>query len=67
MEKSGKESNKGAGCIAIAILLGISWGLPSLIRGNGFFNGIQSNIQAGIYLGVIALIGYALFKIFVDK
>ncbi|MGO2357089.1 hypothetical protein [Mesonia sp.] len=67
MEESEKKSNKGAGCITIPILLGICWGLPSLIRGKGFLNGIQSNIEAGISLGVIALIGYALFKIFIDK
>lgn len=67
MEESDKESNKGAGCIAIAIFLVIPWGLSSLIKGKGFFHGIQENIQAGIYLGGIALIGYALFKIFIDK
>lgn len=67
MEESEKKSNNGTGCITIAILVGICWGLPSLISGKGFFNGIQTNIQAGIYLGVIALIGYALFKIFIDK
>lgn len=67
MDESGKKSNKAYGCITIAIVIGVLWGLPSLISGNGFFNGILSNIQAGIYLGVIALIGYALFKIFIDK
>uniref|UniRef100_UPI004049BEDA hypothetical protein n=1 Tax=Gelidibacter sp. TaxID=2018083 RepID=UPI004049BEDA len=67
MEESEKKSNKGTGCIVIAILLGISWGLPSLISGDGFFKGIESNIQAGFYLAIIALIGYAVFKIFLDK
>lgn len=67
MKESEKKSNKGVVCITIAILVGIFWGLPSLISGKGFFNGIQSNIQAGIYLGVIVLIGYALFKIFIHK
>jgi hypothetical protein len=62
MSEPKKDSKTG--CIVIAILLGLSWGIPSLIGGHGFFNGIHENILAAIKLGAIFLIGYGLFEIF---
>lgn len=66
MSKSQKES-KTIGCFVIIVLLGISRGIPSLIRGEGFLNGITGNIEAGFYLFIIALIGYAIYKLFLEK
>lgn len=61
-----KKDSKG-GCIIILILLGISWGIPSLISGKGFFNGIEENITAGFMLGVIALLAYVVYKLFLEE
>lgn len=61
MANSDKGSKVG-GYIFIVIIFLILWGIPSMIRGEGFLNGIMSNLKAGIALGAIALIGYAILE-----
>lgn len=64
---SESKDNKNAGCVVIAILLCLSWGIPSLISGNGFLNGIKENIFAAITLSVIGLCAFVVYKIFLEK
>lgn len=68
MSKS-KENNKSdnLGCLTLVIFFGFSWGIPSLIRGNGFFDGIKENVLAGISLGVLGLSIYGFYKFFIEK
>lgn len=60
MSKS-TESKKGW-YVVIAILLSFSWGIPSLIRGEGFLNGIKENLFAAITLGMIGLFIFVIFS-----
>lgn len=64
---SESKEGKKAGCVVIVILLSFSWGVPSLIRGEGFFNGIKENLFAAITLGAIGLCAFAIYKIFLEK
>lgn len=68
MSKS-KENNKNnnLGCFALVIFFGFSWGISSLIRGDGFFYGIKENVLAGISLGVLGLLIYGFYKLFIKK
>lgn len=66
MTKS-KENNNNLGCLALVIFFGFSWGIPSLIRGDGFFYGIKENVLAGISLGVLGLSIYGFYKLFIKK
>lgn len=65
---SNKNENKKKSDIEFFIIaivaIGILWGLPSLISGQGFFNGIYQNIKALLYIigGLIGIV--LLFKIF---
>jgi hypothetical protein len=61
-----KAKNNFSGAIGLALFFSLSWGLPSLIRGDGFINGITENIAALISLLVIGLLGYGIFKIFIE-
>ena len=51
----------------MVIFFGFSWGIPSLIRGDGFFYGIKENVLAGISLGVLGLSIYGFYKLFIKK
>ncbi|WP_282133018.1 hypothetical protein [Cellulophaga baltica] len=66
MSKSKKLSNTGI-IIIVIVFVTIFWGLPSMVRGKGFMNGILENIIAVLYLGGIAIVGFVIFKIFVKK
>lgn len=66
MENKNKRKVDFSGIIAIAFFFSLSWGLPSLVRGDGFINGIAENIEALISLLVIGLLGYGIFKIFIE-
>lgn len=61
-EDNKKKSNTDMYVIAI-IAIAVCWGLPSLISGNGFMNGIIENIKALLWiLGVIIAV-VLIFKI----
>ena len=62
-EQQKGKSNNGCAILLIAILVIISWGLPELIRGNGFETGVIDNIKAFFALATIAIIGFVIFKI----
>nr|WP_294789147.1 hypothetical protein [uncultured Flavobacterium sp.] len=60
MENKQKKSNKDL-YIIIAVAIAVLWGLPSLIEGKGFFNGIFDNIKAlfwlvGIGIGILVIV-----------
>jgi len=64
MSEEKKESNnKGCAILLIIILVIISWGLPELIRGNGFQTGVIDNFKALFALGTIAIIAFIIFKV----
>ena len=65
MSKS--KENNNLGCLALVIFFGFSWGIPSLIRGDGFFYGIKENVFAGIALAVLVLSIYGFYKLFIKK
>jgi hypothetical protein len=65
MKNNKKESNFN-GALAIIALILISWGIPSLISGEGFFDGIFDSIRALIYLLVLALLVFVVYKIFIE-
>jgi hypothetical protein len=65
MKNNKKESNF-KGSLAIIALILISWGIPSLIYGEGFFDGIFDSIRALIYLLVLALLVFVFYKIFIE-
>jgi hypothetical protein len=64
--KENKENNN-LGCIVLVIFFCFSWGVPSLIRGDGFFYGIKENILAIISLGILGLLIYGFYKLFLEK
>lgn len=58
------EKNSNSDTIVIAIVaISIFWGLPSLIEGNGFFNGIIQNFKALFYLIGLVIAVVLIFKI----
>lgn len=68
MENNNQKGKKDySGAIAIILLLSLAWGLPSLIHGHGFINGIIGNIKALLVLSVIGIIGYVIYKNFLEK
>ncbi len=58
------KENKNLGCIGIIILLSVLWGIPNLIRGKGFLNGIFENISAGVNLVIIGLFIFSLYLLY---
>lgn len=66
MENNSKGKKDFSSAIAIAVFFSLSWGIPSLIRGDGFINGITENIAALIFLLVIAIIGFGIYKVFLE-
>ncbi len=70
MSEEKKKSRNGCAIAFIVGLLLFSWGIPEVIGGRGmkgFFEGISGNIQALIVLGIIALILYFIYKVFLEK
>lgn len=63
MENKKKEKKDFTGMIVIFFLLIFSWGIPSLIRGEGFGDGITDNISALFSLLIILIILIVIFKI----
>ncbi len=66
-KNNNKEESKTSGVLLICFLLVISWGIPSLIEGNGFVSGIVDNIKALLFLITIVIVGYVIFKLFLEK
>ena len=64
MDNNNKQKKDYSGVITIIILLSFSWGVPSMIHGNGFINGISENIGALLVIIVIVIIVMAVIKIF---
>lgn len=60
-----KDKKKSNSDLYVLIIIGIAvfWGLPSLIEGNGFFNGIVENFKALFYLIGLAIVVIAIYKI----
>lgn len=56
------KNNKGCTILFVAIGILIMWGLPELLRGGSFFDGIDSNIKAIPYILGIVAIGYVVLK-----
>lgn len=55
-DKKKKELPKGCAIAAIILLIIGSWGVPSFIRGDGFFTGIESNFAVLPIMIVIAIV-----------
>lgn len=66
MENNSKGKKDLSGPIIIVVFLSLLWGIPSLIRGDGFINGITENIEALIFLLIIAIIGFVIYKVFLE-
>jgi hypothetical protein len=65
MNHDKKESSFNGTLVIIALVL-ISWGIPGLISGEGFFDEIFDSIRALFYLLVIAIIILVIFKLFIE-
>lgn len=65
MKNKNEENNNFSGAIMIALFFSLSWGIPSLIRGDGFINGITENIAALVSLLIVGIIGFGIYKIFI--
>ena len=61
-ENNDKKSNTLTYVIAI-IAITVFWGLPSLISGNGFMNGIVENIKALLWIIGVVIAVVLIFKI----
>lgn len=66
MKNNNEEKKDFSGAIVIALFFSLSWGVPSLIRGDGFINGIAENIEALIFLLIIGVFGFGIYKIFLE-
>lgn len=66
MKNNNEEKKDFSGAIVIALFFLLSWGVPSLIRGDGFIKGIVENIEALIFLLIIGIIGFGIYKIFLE-
>lgn len=62
-----KKKNDFSGAITILIIISLLWGVPSLIRGEGFIYGIIENIRALIFLLVVGTIAIGIFKVLSEK
>ena len=71
MEKNDAKNNKPIhGCLFIATIFLIIWGLMGVGEGIGFFGGIASSIQAGFIILIIIVFLYGLIAFqrdFIDK
>jgi hypothetical protein len=61
-----KQKKDYSGAVIILLLLSFSWGVPSLIRGDGFIKGITENIGALLVLLVVGIIVILALKGFKD-
>lgn len=61
-----KKKSSFNGTLFIIALVLISWGIPGLISGVGFFDEIFASIRALICLLVIAILVFVVYKIFIE-
>jgi tetrahydromethanopterin S-methyltransferase subunit D len=61
-----KKKSSFNGTLFIIALVLISWGIPGLISGEGFFDEIFDSIRALIYLLVLAILVFVVYKIFIE-
>ncbi|GAA4022145.1 hypothetical protein GCM10022386_01390 [Flavobacterium cheonhonense] len=59
-----KKSNPIYTVLMITVLVSLLWGVPSMIHGKGFLNGIIENIEALINFIILIIVGYVIYKIF---
>ena len=65
MDNDKKQKKNYSGVVIIILLLSFSWGVPSLIHGHGFINGISENIRAllvFIIIGIAIMVAVKIFK-----
>lgn len=62
-----KKKKDGCSILFLIILILILWGMPSLLSGEGFFNGIDSNFRAIPYVLGTLIAAYLLFKFMDNK
>lgn len=62
--QNNKKSNPIYTVLMITVLVSLLWGVPSMIHGKGFLNGIIENIEALINFIILIIVGYVIYKIF---